>query len=92
MRIQRPGSGQEIYFSRKKVHSLNCQLIINPFCRVVDASIGHPGSMHDGRVFRCSAIYRKIQAGEVLNGPSLVFNRVQIPQVLQLLSLFLTSI
>jgi hypothetical protein len=54
--IDRPLDNQQAYFNYKKYHSLNNQLVCDGFRRVIDASLGYPGSWHDGRVYRRSAL------------------------------------
>lgn len=51
--VNRP-KDQHLFYNRKKCHTLNTMLTVDAFRRIVDASVGHPGSMHDARIFRRS--------------------------------------
>lgn len=62
-------------------------LTVDAFRRVVDASVGHPGSMHDARVFRRSNLLHMINDKRILNGETHVVNNVPVPQVCVLNSL-----
>ena len=58
-KIQKPArryNPQEYYSGRKKFHAINAQLICDGQYRILDANIAWPGSVHDARVWRNSAL------------------------------------
>lgn len=58
--IRRPVRNQSLYYNRKKYHSVNNQVVCDSYRRIIDASVCFPGSWHDGRMFRRSALKRMI--------------------------------
>lgn len=53
---------RETFRNRKGFMSLNCQMICGPDLEIFDIDAGSPGSAHDSRIFRESAVYEKCQA------------------------------
>lgn len=78
-RIQRPKENAELYYDKDKQHSLNVQFTVDPFKYISDVYCGCPGSWHDSRMFRRSAVYTQMQEGTILDGPLLYFNGRPIP-------------
>ena len=50
----------EIYWNRKKKHSIQCQAIVDYHGIFTDYEIGWPGSVHDAKVYRNSFFYRNV--------------------------------
>ncbi|KAB0803778.1 hypothetical protein PPYR_00748 [Photinus pyralis] len=57
-RINRPKVHPEDYCNRKGYHSIIMQGVVNSKMVFIDIYVGEPGSMHDARVFRRSALYK----------------------------------
>ena len=72
---------QEQYFNRKERHTINNQVVIDGKRRIVDLEAGYPGSMHDARVFRRSELARRLENGQLLQGPGVVYQNQMLPQV-----------
>ena len=65
-KIQKPArryNPQEYYSGRKKFHAINAQLICDGQYRILDANIAWPGSVHDARVWRNSAVKAVLDSG-----------------------------
>ena len=58
IRIQSPSEQEYEYVNRKGYHSLNVQLICDADCRIINCVIKWPGSTHDSRISKESAIFR----------------------------------
>ncbi|KAK5648191.1 hypothetical protein RI129_003083 [Pyrocoelia pectoralis] len=58
--INKPSHNQDSYINRKGYHSLLIQGIVDHSKRFIDVFCGEPGSMHDARLLRKSAIFKKI--------------------------------
>lgn len=67
---QRPKTDGQDYFTRKKVYSINCQLICDDRKRILWYQIGWPGSVADSDAYKCSTLYRQpglfLGPGEVI--------------------------
>lgn len=72
---------QEQHFNRKERHTINNQVVIDGKRRIVDLETGYPGSMHDARVFRRSELARRLENGQLLQGPGVVYQNQMLPQV-----------
>lgn len=57
-------------------------MIVDSRGRVLSCFADCPGSVHDARVFRLSGFNKRLLAGEVLNGPSIVLGGADVPQYL----------
>ncbi|KAK6037005.1 hypothetical protein COOONC_25490 [Cooperia oncophora] len=60
-RIQRPTEAEEDYVCRKGYHSLNVGVIVDHEMKIRWVCSRWPGSAHDSRVFKTSAIYGQLQ-------------------------------
>lgn len=58
IRIQRPIHHEQDYLNRKGFHSLLLLGTVNSKLLFIDVMAGEPGSMHDSRLLRKSALYR----------------------------------
>ncbi|XP_052261316.1 putative nuclease HARBI1 [Dreissena polymorpha] len=65
IRIQAPSANEDDYVNRKGFHSLNVQMICDATFRFVDVVAKWPGSVHDSRIFRESAIRQRFERGEI---------------------------
>ncbi|KAK6017277.1 transposase, IS4 family, partial [Ostertagia ostertagi] len=63
-RILKPSIAAEDYVCRKGFHSLNVGVIVDYEGRVRWACARWPGSAHDSRVFKTSALYAQLRSGE----------------------------
>ncbi|KAF8547545.1 hypothetical protein OG21DRAFT_1570869 [Imleria badia] len=61
----RPGFFGNSWYDRKSNYSLNVQIVPTPDLRIVDYSVGLPGSQHDATAFAETRIYKE---NEVLLG------------------------
>ena len=57
-------------------------MVVDGVGRIIDCAIGFPGSYHDGRMFKMSSLKTRIEQGTILNGNSIVFNNILIPQLI----------
>lgn len=72
IKIKRPRQSGHDYFSRYHQYDVVTQGIVNGRMIFLDVVTGFPGSMHDARVLRNTAIYTKAENGDILaNGPML---------------------
>ncbi|GJP67209.1 hypothetical protein CLOP_g24059 [Closterium sp. NIES-67] len=53
------------YFCRKQMYSVQLQLTVDVKCRIWDYVVGWPGSSHDSKVFTKSALYARMENGEI---------------------------
>ena len=72
---------QEQYFNHKEQHAINNQVVIDGKQRIVDLETGYPGSMHDARVFRWLELARRLENGQLSQGPGVVYQNQMLPQV-----------
>ena len=61
IRIQAPSVNEGEFVNRKGYHSINIQLICDADLKVIDAVIKWPGSVHDARILRQSAVYQAFE-------------------------------
>ena len=73
-RIKSPKDNAVDYFSRYHQHDFIIQAVVNGQKLFLDFACGFPGSMHDARVLRRSAIFRKAEQGEILSAPTVHIN------------------
>ena len=62
IRIQAPSEHEDEYVNRKNFHSINVQVIVDSNCNIINAVVKWPGSTHDSRILRESAIGRELEA------------------------------
>ena len=66
--IRKPYVGPEDYFYFKSLgYSIHMQAIVDRSKRFVDLSVGMPGSTHDSRVLRRSALYQQAESGTLFD-------------------------
>ena len=58
--IRAPKEDPNSYFNRKSFHSIILQAVCNARCEFTHCCCGAPGSVHDARVFRNSAIANRL--------------------------------
>ncbi|XP_046432592.1 putative nuclease HARBI1 [Neodiprion fabricii] len=56
IRINAPKEDQRDYVNRKGYHSIHLQLVCDHRCLITHCYAGHPGSIHNQRVFRLSEV------------------------------------
>lgn len=59
--IGKSGPQRDSYFCRKGFPALHAQIVCDNSLKILDITTGHPGSVHDARVFRNSGVYRHLQ-------------------------------
>ena len=64
--IKAPKDSAVDYFSRNFI----IQAVVNGQKLFLDFACGYPGSMHDARVLRRSAIFRRAEGGDILIAPT----------------------
>uniref|UniRef100_A0A8C4RKX6 Putative nuclease HARBI1 n=1 Tax=Erpetoichthys calabaricus TaxID=27687 RepID=A0A8C4RKX6_ERPCA len=62
--IQVPHERECQYVNRKGRHSINVQLVANADLIITNCVVKWPGSVHDARILRESALYRKLQSNQ----------------------------
>lgn len=63
VRIQAPSQNEYLYVNRKGYHSINTQLACNSDMLIFDVVAKWPGSTHDARILRESALHRAFEEG-----------------------------
>ncbi|VDL82220.1 unnamed protein product [Nippostrongylus brasiliensis] len=63
VKIIAPRESEDSYVNRKGYHSINVGAIADLDLKFLWISVAYPGSAHDSRVFRSSALYRDLSAG-----------------------------
>ncbi|XP_052801683.1 putative nuclease HARBI1 isoform X2 [Mya arenaria] len=61
--IKAPHEHEEVFVNRKGVHSINVQVVFDPFHRIIDVVARWPGSVHDSRVLRESGLFELFEGG-----------------------------
>lgn len=74
IKVKTPKEEHEAYYNRKQCYSLVLQGVTDSECKFLDVSVGYPGSVHDARIFRRSELYRRIIAGDIMEGKVLINN------------------
>lgn len=74
VRIKEPTDNAVDYFSRYQQHDFIIQAVANGQKLFLDFACGYPGSMHDARVLRRSAVFRKAEQGKILSAPTVHIN------------------
>lgn len=59
--IDRPQADAMSYLNRKKYYSIQLQAICNHKSKFMHVMVGYPGSVHDARVFKESAVIQKLE-------------------------------
>ena len=54
------------YFCRKHMNTINTQAVVDANMNSIIISSGFPGSLHDARVLRASAIFNQAENGQIL--------------------------
>ena len=78
VRIKAPKDSAVDYFSRYQQHDFIIQAVVNGQKLFLDFACGYPGSMHDARVLRRSAIFRGAEGGDILIAPTVNINGQEI--------------
>lgn len=58
------------YFNRKQRYSVNTQAVVGENLKFLDVATGFPGSLHDARVLRNSALFNRAENHIILNEPT----------------------
>ena len=70
------------YYSRKKRHTINTQVVVGANLMFLDVTTGFPGCMHDARVLQHTILFGMARQGEIVSKPSDQINNVTIKPVL----------
>ncbi|XP_061188486.1 putative nuclease HARBI1 [Saccostrea echinata] len=65
IKIKAPSENEGDFINRKGFHSLNVQMICGPKFLITNVVAKWPGSVHDSRIFRESAICREFENGHI---------------------------
>ena len=76
--IKAPKDSAGDYFSRYQQHDFIIQAVVNGRKLFLDFACGYPGSMHDARVSRRSAIFGSAERREILSAPTANINGHQV--------------
>ncbi|KAM3874408.1 putative nuclease HARBI1 [Diretmus argenteus] len=63
VQIQAPSDNEYLFVNRKGYHSLNVQIACDATYKIINLVARWPGSTHDSRILRESALYREFEAG-----------------------------
>jgi hypothetical protein len=70
LEIPKPKTNQAAYINRKGYHSLLLQGVVDHRKKFIDVFCGEPGSMHDARLLRKSALYAQVLSNPNSIGPN----------------------
>jgi hypothetical protein len=70
LEIPKPKTNQAAYINRKGYHSLLLQGVVDHRNKFIDVFCGEPGSMHDARLLRRSALYAQVLSNPNSIGPN----------------------
>ncbi|XP_049432777.1 putative nuclease HARBI1 [Epinephelus fuscoguttatus] len=65
VKIQAPSQHEYLFVNRKGYHSINVQIACDASYKIFNLVARWPGSTHDARILRESALYRDFEAGRV---------------------------
>uniref|UniRef100_A0A8C6WF12 Putative nuclease HARBI1 n=1 Tax=Neogobius melanostomus TaxID=47308 RepID=A0A8C6WF12_9GOBI len=65
VRIQAPSQDEYLFVNRKGYHSINVQLVCTNDMQIIDLVSKWPGSTHDARILRESALHREFEEGRI---------------------------
>ena len=74
--INAPPDNHEDYFNRKQHYSVNLQ------GKIMHATVGYPGSIHDAQVLRLNGLYELAENEQILSGPTRNINGTEIRPLL----------
>ena len=78
-----PSSDSKVdYFSRKQKFIVNTHAVIGANLEFPDVTTGYPGSVHDARVLRSSALFQQAEAQIILSTPLKDVDNVKISPLL----------
>ncbi|KAL1487935.1 hypothetical protein ABEB36_015318 [Hypothenemus hampei] len=60
IKIDKPEQDPDSYLNRKGYYSIQMQVVCDRNCKIRDVFMGHPGSVHDSRVFRNSPLLQTL--------------------------------
>ena len=81
--ILAPSSDSKVdYFNRKQKFTVNTQAVIGANLEFLDVVAGYPGSVHDARVLRSSALFQQAEAQIILYTPLKDADNVKIRPLL----------
>ena len=81
--ILAPSSDSKVdYFNRKQKFTVNTQAVIGANLEFLDVATGYPGSVHDARVLRSSALFQQVEAQIILSTPFKDVDNVKIRPLL----------
>ena len=78
IKIKTPVENGPDYFSRYQDHDIVVQGVVDGNSVFLDVEAGYPGSMHDARVLRNSAIYTRAEQEDILKGLSIAIGGQEI--------------
>ncbi|XP_056007878.1 putative nuclease HARBI1 [Ostrea edulis] len=65
IKIQAPKENEADYICRKGYYALNIQMTCDPRYQIIDLVAKWPGSVHDSRIFRESALCTYLEEGQI---------------------------
>ena len=81
--ILAPSSDSKVdYFNRKQKFTVNTQVVIGANLEFLDVATGYPGSVHDARVLRSSALFQQAKTQIILSTPLKDVDNVKISPLL----------
>ena len=64
VKIQAPVENEDQFVNRKRYHSINVQVVMDPHCKIINLNAQWPGSVHDSRVLRESGLGDVLENGQ----------------------------
>ncbi|XP_067658811.1 putative nuclease HARBI1 [Haliotis asinina] len=68
IQIQAPTVNEDVYVNRHHYHSINTQVVFDPFDRIIDIVARWPGSTHDSRILSQSGLFRLMESNNLPAG------------------------
>ncbi|XP_067660311.1 putative nuclease HARBI1 [Haliotis asinina] len=68
IQIQAPTVTEDVYVNRHHYHSINTQVVFDPFDRIIDIVARWPGSTHDSRILSQSGLFRLMESNNLPAG------------------------
>ncbi|GBG69957.1 hypothetical protein CBR_g4784 [Chara braunii] len=59
----------EDYCDRRRLFSVQAQVVVDMNLRVLDVFVGYPGSVHDMRMLNLSSLWVRTESGQLFTGP-----------------------
>ena len=70
------------YYARTRRRTVNTQVIVGANFIFYSIATGFPGSCHDARIWRETKVYRRIEAGELLQYAEEIIEQIKVKPII----------